>query len=196
MSRLDIFTVAIVAICVLAIVFLLYRTTDLFNSDNPVPPETIDLPEDPVEEQDTTVIDPADYDPEYQEGSAASDSAYTETGESVEQEGETQAAKEEKGETEEEGESEFSELYKAGGGVGDYLVLAGSFEYRHNADNQAKRLRELGYTDVEVVIFNRGKYATVLVDRFDGLSDANALVTRLDGQNVEAYVHEKRVGSN
>ncbi|MCB0706531.1 MAG: SPOR domain-containing protein [Saprospiraceae bacterium] len=185
MSRLDYFTVAIVAICILAIVFLLYRTTDLFKTDKPVdlPPRQEEMVEDTM---DAEVINPEDYDPEYT-GESASDSTEVTEGAS---------ANPVKTETEEEPAEGYEDLYKAGGGTGNYLVLAGSFEYRHNADNQAKRLKGLGYSESEVVLFNRGKYATVLVSRFDQLSEANALVTRLSGQNVEAYVHEKRMKAN
>lgn len=190
MSRLDYFTVAIVAICILAIIFLLYRTTDLFKSDNPgdLYPPVEEVVEDTL---DAEVIDPADYDPEYS-GEADSDSTEVSEGagsEPAETDTETEADDEEPAEG-------YEDLYKAGGGSGNYLVLAGSFEYRHNAENQAKRLKDLGYNDCEVVLFNRGKYATVLVNRYDGISDANALVTRLDGQNIEAYVHVKRVATN
>jgi len=79
---------------------------------------------------------------------------------------------------------------------GDYLVLAGSFEYRHNAENQARRLRSKGYNNAQVVLFNRGAYAVVLVDRFVDYADARELANRLETQAyVDAFVLEKRSAS-
>ncbi|RMF04464.1 MAG: SPOR domain-containing protein, partial [Bacteroidetes bacterium] len=75
--------------------------------------------------------------------------------------------------------------------TGRYLVIAGSFVQRANADRQAAKLRRLGYSNTEVRIFDRGKHAVVLVDRFNRLSDANQLVRKLAEDGIESFVKEK-----
>jgi hypothetical protein len=151
MSRLDYFTVAIVAICLAAIIFLLYRTTDLFKSEVPVDPPT---QEEPAEE----IIDPADYDPDLA-GSQDTDSTAMADAAAEPQETANPAEdeKEEEEPTEEPEAEAFSELYNAGGGVGDFLVLAGSFEYRHNADNQAQSIEKIGLPGRRSSIVQQGE---------------------------------------
>jgi len=76
---------------------------------------------------------------------------------------------------------------------GEYLVLAGSYRYKGNAETEVRRLQRLGYSQAEATLFNRGAYATVLVDRFSSLAEARELVRELSSQHgIEAYVHEKR----
>jgi len=75
---------------------------------------------------------------------------------------------------------------------GDYLVLAGSFKYKSNAETEVRKLKKLGYSNAEVALFNRGAYASALVDRFDNYADANALVKELKGKGVDALVQKKR----
>ncbi|MFN7118066.1 MAG: SPOR domain-containing protein, partial [Saprospiraceae bacterium] len=76
--------------------------------------------------------------------------------------------------------------------AGDYLVLAGSFSVRANADTEVSRLQKMGYANAEVSPFNRGKFAVVLVDRFTDMADAQALVKELKSKGVDSYVQEKR----
>lgn len=75
---------------------------------------------------------------------------------------------------------------------GNYLVLAGAFTVMSNAEAHAKRLEKMGFSGAKVALFNKGKYATVLVDRFESKSEASALVNRLTEKGVEAYVQTKR----
>ena len=76
---------------------------------------------------------------------------------------------------------------------GDLLVLAGSFRFKAHAENQARQLKKMGYAEVEVSLFNRGTYASVLVGRFEDYNAAQALVKRLRADGVEAYVQKKRM---
>jgi cell division septation protein DedD len=76
--------------------------------------------------------------------------------------------------------------------AGDFMVLAGSFRQRMNAELLEKRLKQQGYPKARVELFNRGTFAVVLVDRFEQLAEANALVSTLAAQGVEARVQKKR----
>ena len=75
---------------------------------------------------------------------------------------------------------------------GQYMVIAGSYRQRVNADNQVSRLRSMGYNSAEVRLFDRGSYALVVVDRFSSKSEASSLVSQLGTKGVEAFVQRKR----
>ena len=74
---------------------------------------------------------------------------------------------------------------------GRYMVLAGSFRILSNAENHARNIRNKGYSDTSVERFDGGAYAVVLVDRFNSLSDAQALVRKLKDDGVDSYVKKK-----
>ena len=201
MSRLDYFTIGIVAVCILAIVFLLYRATDLFKSDDSATTSGTELyEEDPYSDEETSTTD-YDTSPEAEpytdyETEDTSTIVYdlddASTDDYEEPEAET-APKTEKSSTSPSSSSRGSS--SSSSSYGDYLVLAGSFTIKANAESHQTKLEKMGYDDSEVTLFNGGKYASVLVDRFDSESAAAelALVGELKGKGIEAYVHKKRV---
>lgn len=71
------------------------------------------------------------------------------------------------------------------------MVVAGSFSMRHNAEAQVKKLKQLGYDNARVEIFNGGALATALVDRFSNYDRAKNLVTELKGKGVDCFVKKK-----
>ncbi|NJL74714.1 MAG: SPOR domain-containing protein [Saprospiraceae bacterium] len=76
---------------------------------------------------------------------------------------------------------------------GDYMVLAGSFSIRENADNHVKNLKKLGYANARVEVFDRGSYAVVLVDRFETESAARKLISELKSKhNIESFLKVKQ----
>ncbi|MEL7020809.1 MAG: SPOR domain-containing protein [Bacteroidota bacterium] len=75
---------------------------------------------------------------------------------------------------------------------GKFLVLAGAFRVRDNGVKEARRIRRMGYPDAEMTLMDRGTYATVLVDRFRSRGDAEELVDDLRAKGVESYVLTKR----
>lgn len=204
MSRLDIFTIAVVVICVAAIVFLLYRTTDLFKSKDALtePQNTESLYED-----DGTTGDDYSDDPYYSDTTASefdflSDTtekpapastttkpATTTTTAPVTKPAAPAVTKPAPAQAESKPLENIDEMSSSGG---NYLVLAGAFTVMSNAEAHAKRVEKMGFSGARVALFNKGKYATVLVDRFESKSEATALVNRLTGKGVEAYVHTKR----
>jgi len=74
---------------------------------------------------------------------------------------------------------------------GAYMVLAGSFRQMVNAENHVRNLKNKGYSNASVERFDGGAYAVVLVDRFSSLSEAKSLVSKLEGDNIDAYVKKK-----
>jgi len=191
MSRLDIFTIVVVVVCVAAIVFLLYRTTDLFKGkDNLKEPEkTESLYEDDGSSGDDYTDDPyytegeegSEFDFLSDKGSAPTSSTPAATPKPAAPAATTPAPR--------PAPVDVDKMSSVGG---DYLVLAGAFTVMANAEAQALRLQKLGFSNAEVALFNKGKYGTVMVGRFDRKSDATALVSQLADKGVEAYVHVKR----
>lgn len=194
MSRLDYVTIGIVAVCIIALAFLLYKTTNLFGGSD----ELAAVPQNTY--QDTTAIDPYAYD-DYSDTTAIlpstdEDPDDNEVNPYEEEPTSTDRSKTTATKTRTEPttpvETEAPSTTGASSREGDYLVLAGAFKEKANAQTEASRLRKLGYDDAEVSPFNRGTFAVVLVDRFIDVADARKLVNELKAKGVEAYVQEKR----
>lgn len=73
--------------------------------------------------------------------------------------------------------------------AGPYLVIAGTFSERANADAMVKKLKKMGYD--KAVVRPLGKYAVARVDRFATEADAKALEKELEDKGIEdAYVRK------
>lgn len=190
MSKLDYITIAIVAICILAIIFLVYKMTDLFG-DKPTK-DKIENVSDQVETEDDTYDPSADL-----SGDASTDESET-PGTSTETTG-TETSEEEvvpstpAEEDIPQVESETEPLPRRSTG-GKYMVFAGTFTKKSLADAQVRRLRANGYENAKVEIFDRGKYAVVLVDRFNSKAAAERLRDKLEADGVKCYVKAKQGG--
>lgn len=203
MSRLDYVTIAIVAVCVAALVYLIYMTTNLLGSSPEAPASADQMVSEPEDEyaeeeyypEDTTATFDDGY---YDEGGEVSDNADSNTGEGGQSgyeeaeptyeaaDSDLQSSSRSPGSTSGKAESDYASVAS-----GQYMVLAGTFKYRNNAEEMVSKLRGMGYTNASVELFDRGRYAVALVDRFDGLSDAKSLKSELSGKGVEAYVKQK-----
>lgn len=190
MSKLDYVTVAIVAICILAIVFFVSKMTDLFG-DKPAT-DQIETVNTPVETEDdiydgsteTEEIDDAEND-----GDAETDQADAPSSSEDLEEGKEFDA----GSSSAEDDIEKVETPSASyGSTGRYMVLAGNFKVKANAKKYAAELRSMGYEHAKVELFDRGKYAVVLVDRFGSMSSAERLVNSLKKDGVSSYVKTKK----
>lgn len=73
-----------------------------------------------------------------------------------------------------------------------YMIVAGSFTSKPNAEEQMKVLEKEGYSP-ELVNFNGSKMFTVVAARYNNKGSANAAAKQLKGKKVECYVHTKRL---
>ena len=80
--------------------------------------------------------------------------------------------------------------HKASSG-GSYLVVAGSYLVKENANKMKKKLYNLGYNS-EIVNFDLSQYYSVLAGRFSSRKDANEAVTILKRSGIDCYVHRKK----
>lgn len=77
------------------------------------------------------------------------------------------------------------------GDGGKYLVMAGSYLLRDNASKMVKKLREMGYTNAEVVIFPESEFHSVIAVRYASEAKAQAAVTELKRKGIESFVKVK-----
>lgn len=71
---------------------------------------------------------------------------------------------------------------------GKFLVLAGSFLLKENADAMVSKLHKMGFKEAKVVIFTSSEYHSVLAARFDSEDKARAVSTQLKQKGVDSFV--------
>lgn len=180
MSRLDYLTIGIIAVIVLAVLYLVYKMTDLFQSnaletpppiEQPVTEPEYDYYDEPYDtlNQDTFPAedDEIDYsEPAYDETSTVDDTPeYTYEDEQPLSDTDTE---------------------------GEYFVLAGTFSIRENADRMVAQLQRLGYEQARVGIFNGGKFAGAIICCYPSPQAAREDAALLNAQGIEAVVYRKR----
>ena len=72
-----------------------------------------------------------------------------------------------------------------------YLVVAGSYLVKDNANKMKNRLYDLGYSS-EIVNFDLSQYYSVLAGRYSSRNSAQEVVSILKRNNIAAYVHKKK----
>jgi len=77
---------------------------------------------------------------------------------------------------------------KVTGDGGSYMVMAGSYLLRENADKMKKKLISLGYSQAEVVIFSASEYHSVIAVRFSSESRAQAAASELKRKGIDSFV--------
>ena len=72
---------------------------------------------------------------------------------------------------------------------GTHLVVAGNFLERTNAEKHLKSIKDLGYSDAEILNFEISQYYTVIAGRYIDLAEARRVAKRLkDLHSVDTYV--------
>jgi cell division septation protein DedD len=202
MSRIDYITIGIVSVCILAIGFLLYKMTDLFGPQGASAPVETSQNAVEIEEEgdiydyetdrplDTTDAEPVASDTFSAPASkvaiqppVASKPKPTTPKPSTSQQTEVETAPR-------EAESEISQE-PASAAQGAYMVFAGTFKQKINAEKRLSQLRKSGYEEASIEIFDRGRYAVVIAGRFDNMQAAEDLKEKLKGDGFSAVVRVK-----
>lgn len=211
MSKLDLLTIAIVIVCLAALGYLVYKIVNLMNPpEAPITSIEDSYNADTTDEQTYTdwedEVNDADSDLDDDEAGTniADDAENTSTAagnyDNNELDNDSEGLKESETITSSAGSgsgdtgtttSSYNDTSSRSTSSGKYMVVAGSFRQRANADSHAARIRKLGYSSTEVRIFDRGSFAVVLVDRFSSLSQAKSLVGDLAKDGIEAIVSTK-----
>lgn len=218
-SKFDFVSVIIVAACILALIFLIYKTINMYNQNkasqtNNIEQTTGENGETDLYDKDGGTYKFDDEDIEVDEGAKAdadggddmdddnsssgnsSTDGNTTGGSSSSGNSTSSGSKDTKGTGATSGSNSSNTntrpttSYTNSGGR--YLVVAGSFRQEAYANSHAAKLRRMGYDDTRVSIFNKGAYASVLVDRFSDRGDANALARELENKGIDALVMTKR----
>ena len=199
MSRLDILTVVIVAICLAALGYQLFKTFNMIGGGADDAPERTeraddatatdgygaDTTYDPYATDDTTgtedfgtdadaVTPPTVADQEGYSGSATTDNDFESDYEEAPERISTQP--------------ETSTGTATAPNTGQYMVIAGTFRQKINAEQMVSRLKGMGYSETRMELFNRGRYAVALVNRFSSLTSARQLERELESKGIEAEV--------
>jgi cell division septation protein DedD len=213
MSKLDYVTIAIVGICIMAILFLVYKMTNVFKDGKQT--DKTEMTADSVETESDDVYD---YEIDQNvdstdastatKGNAASDKttatkpattsvpadrAETSASDAPSEDEVEDAIKEATSTkpTTKPAKTSTDAADNANYTDGKYMVIAGSFSIKASAEKQASKLKKMGYENARMEIFDKGKYAVVLVDRFDNMAEAERLVKKLNGDGVKSYVKAK-----
>lgn len=76
----------------------------------------------------------------------------------------------------------------------EYLVWGGSFSTRQGAEEEQVKFKKLGYNKAEVSLFDKGKYAVVIVGRYPTQAQAQALVNELKSKhNISSIAKKKKL---
>lgn len=192
MSRLDYVTIAIVAVCVAALVYLIYMTTNLLGGNAEEAPTTT---EEPASQPEDTEDDTYYFD---EEGSATGEDSTLTADAGDYNDDYTSDENLDKGRTSYDDTDYTDDSYSDDPGsestasYGEYMVLAGTFKVKSNAESMVSKLRSKGYNEATVEMFDRGAYAVALVGQFAEYSDAKDLKDRLSNDGIEALVQRKK----
>jgi cell division protein FtsN len=75
---------------------------------------------------------------------------------------------------------------------GIFMVIAGSFIKKENAQIQLKKLKNIGYTNAEIKVFVASEYHSVIVSRYNSQSEAEKAVQNLRKKGIESFVKTKQ----
>lgn len=75
---------------------------------------------------------------------------------------------------------------------GSYLVIAGTFGSKSNAEKMVSKLRDIGYDGAEYLVFDNSSYYSVTAGRFSSKSNAAEVVQILQRNRIESYVHRRQ----
>lgn len=192
MSRLDYLTIGIVALCIAALIYLVYRYVNLPHSAaNTTTTTMVDTDSTEFQKEDTAGFPAEDTSDNNKPGPGAvvEPEVVPEEKTPVQAKTEKPAAPEPKptAPVTDNNTSETASL-----SAGRYMVLIGSFEQISQAQTQLQKVKKSGYGNARIAKFNRGKYASVLVDHFSQVSEAKALAKALKSKGFDAGVMVKR----
>lgn len=217
MSKMDYATLAVVALCISALVALTYRVVNLGKTETTTLPSAISSEpayKDPYNDHVSGSMD----DSLDQSGAAVIDTAVNErilanTTNSVLQKTTTKQPLEEKVIVPEKplpkvktkiilDESAVKTAPKTPATIapvvrkknrGSYLVVTGSFRSKANAQKAVKQLKNLGFSNAEVGFFNNKTFASALAGRYATLAAAKATALSLRQKHgIDAIVKKKQ----
>lgn len=80
----------------------------------------------------------------------------------------------------------------ASNNYGKYMVLAGSYLIKENANNMVRKLNNIGYNSAEIVVFDLSQYHSVCAARLSSYNEAVRISNELKSRGIDNYVHKKQ----
>lgn len=80
----------------------------------------------------------------------------------------------------------------SGSSKGKYMVMAGSFLIKKNAEGMQRRLEKLGYNNSDIVVFDLSQYHSVVAARFSTYEAALKVSNELKRRGMDCYVHAQQ----
>ncbi len=77
------------------------------------------------------------------------------------------------------------------GDGGSYMVMAGSYLLKENAQKMVSKLKALGYSQASVVVFSSSQYHSVVAVRYASETKARATATELKQRGIDSFVKVK-----
>lgn len=75
---------------------------------------------------------------------------------------------------------------------GNYLVVAGSYLIRDNAEKMVSKLKGFGYNGAEIVTFDESQYHSISAGRYSSYDEAGKVARALKNKGIDCYVHTKK----
>jgi len=193
--------------CIMGLTWLLLqanscdnKTTDIYsnvtNTASDAAGSVKDAANDLLEDSDGEVAEPDEFDDRASTSNdidSEDDDIIPLSGDDAEEDEEGYAATDDGG-----ADEDYSDSKEVIGGAytegsGDYMVIAGAFSVKSNANGELQRIRDLGYPQAEVVKFDYSDYYSVCVARYETNRDAKKIASSLKSRyDVKAYVHKRR----
>lgn len=77
------------------------------------------------------------------------------------------------------------------GDGGKYMVMAGSYLLKENAQKMVTKLKTMGYTQASVVVFSSSQYHSVIAARYSSETQARTTATDLKQKGIDSFVKVK-----
>ncbi len=77
------------------------------------------------------------------------------------------------------------------GDGGSYMVMAGSYLLKENAEKMRTKLKSLGFSQAEIVVFPSSEYHSVVAVRYSSESKAQSAASELKRKGIDSFVKSR-----
>ena len=76
-------------------------------------------------------------------------------------------------------------------GTGNYMIIAGNYLLKSNAELMITKLKKLGYPNASIGVFDNSKYHTVIAGRYSSYEAASDDANSIKRKGVDCYVKKR-----
>lgn len=80
----------------------------------------------------------------------------------------------------------------SGNNSGSFMVIAGSYLIKDNANKMVDRLKGLGYASAEIVNFDLSQYHSISAGRYSSYDKAAQVAREIKNKGIDCYVHSRK----